>query len=121
MADYLTDRDGIWQFARRVPLEYAAIDPRGVIKLTTKIPVRTDRRGIKASKIAAKMNRELEAHWRGLSKGKPHAETAELLKRLVQDDAAECLLLMRNILKLNAADRRKVLGLAEALVEGSDE
>jgi hypothetical protein len=70
LPDHLTKRNGYWQFARRVPLEYAALDPRGVIKHSTRVPVRKDRRGIKASKVVAAMNRELEAYWRGLSEGK---------------------------------------------------
>jgi hypothetical protein len=49
MSDYLTKRNGFWQFARRVPLEYAALDERGVVKHSTKVPVAKDRRGIKAS------------------------------------------------------------------------
>lgn len=70
MADFLTKRHGVWQFVRRVPLELSHLDPRGVIKHSTKVPVAKDRRGIKAGKIAEVMNRELEAYWRGLSEGK---------------------------------------------------
>jgi hypothetical protein len=40
MPDYLTKRHGVWQFARRVPLEYAEFDRRGVIKHSTKVEVR---------------------------------------------------------------------------------
>jgi len=68
--DYLTRRNGFWQFVRRVPLEFAALDPRGVIKHSTKVEVLKDRRGTKAGKIADAMNRDLEAYWRGLSEGK---------------------------------------------------
>jgi hypothetical protein len=76
MTDYLTNRAGYWHFIRRVPLEFAELDRRGVIKHSTKVAVRTDKRGIKAGKIADQMNRELEAFWRGLSEGKPQ-EAAE--------------------------------------------
>jgi integrase len=99
--DYLTKRNGVWQFVRRVPLEYASLDPRGVIKHSTKVEVLKDRRGNKAGKIADAMNRELEAYWQGLSEGKAqeaqnrydearrrartlgftYAETAELASR----------------------------------------
>jgi hypothetical protein len=116
MPDYLTERNGNWQFIRRVPLQYAALDQRGVIKHSTKVPVSKDRRGIKASKIAERMNRDLTAYWIALSKGEPqaadrykvarsrarvrgsdYAETAELSNRptmealegLVQDHTAE--------------------------------
>jgi len=101
LPDYLTNRKGIWQFVRRVPLDFAHLDPRQDVKHTTKVPVAKDRRGIKAGKIADTMNRELEAYWRGLSGGKAqeareryaearrrartfgfdYAETAELASR----------------------------------------
>jgi hypothetical protein len=68
--DYLTKRNGYWQFVRRVPLDYVHLDGRGVIKHSTKVPVRKDRRGLKAGKIADAMNRELEAYWRGLGEGR---------------------------------------------------
>jgi hypothetical protein len=70
MPDYLTKRNGFWQFARRVPLEYAELDRRGVVKHSTKVPVAKDRRGIKASKAANAMNRELKAYWQGLAEGR---------------------------------------------------
>jgi hypothetical protein len=114
MPDYLTRRNGFWQFVRRVPLEFAALDKSGIIKLSTRVEIRKDRRGSKAGKIADAMNRELEDYWKGLSEGKPqeaadrykearrrarvfgsdYAETAEFskrptLERLVQDHAAE--------------------------------
>jgi hypothetical protein len=91
--DYLTERNGFWHFVRRVPLEYAALDPRRVIKHSTKVEVRKDRRGIKAGKIADKMNRALEADWHGLSEGKPqeaperYAETRRRVRSLGFDYA----------------------------------
>src|ERR1700687_1397966 len=81
MPDYLTKRAGYWQFTRRVPKEFAALDKRGIIKHSTKVPVSRDRRGSRAAKIAANMNRKLEAFWRGLSEGRsqeaadPYADT----------------------------------------------
>jgi hypothetical protein len=75
MPDYLTKRNGYWQFVRRVPLEYAHLDERVVIKHSTKVAVRKDRRGIKAGKVADAMNRELVAYWIGLSEGKPQEAT----------------------------------------------
>jgi hypothetical protein len=70
MPDYLMKRNGFWQFVRRVPLEFAELDPRGVVKHSTKVAVKKDRLGLKARRIADAMNRELEAYWRGLSEGK---------------------------------------------------
>jgi len=30
MPDFLTRRNGTWHFVRRVPIEFAALDPRGM-------------------------------------------------------------------------------------------
>lgn len=76
MPEYLTKRHGHWQFVRRVPLEYAGLDPRGIVKHSTKLAVRKDPRGHKAGRIADAMNRELEAYWRGLVEGKAQEAAA---------------------------------------------
>lgn len=70
MPDYLTKRNGFWQFVRRVPLEFATLDPRGIIKHSTKVPTSADKRGHRAGRVADAMNRELEAYWRGLVEGR---------------------------------------------------
>ena len=70
LADHLTERAGYWHFQRRVPKEYAVLDPSGVIRHSTKVSVKKDPRGIKAGKIADAMNHELEAYWRALDEGK---------------------------------------------------
>lgn len=75
MPEYLTKRNGYWQFARRVPLEFSDLDTRGVIKHSTKVAVDDDKRGIRASRVANAMNRELEAYWRGLVEGKAEEAT----------------------------------------------
>lgn len=67
--DRLTQRNGVWHFVRRVPVEYAQYDPRGIVKLSTKIRVAIDRTGVKAARVAAKLNEKLELYWRGLSGG----------------------------------------------------
>jgi hypothetical protein len=76
MPDYLTKRNGVWQFVRRVPLEYATLDRRSVIKHSTKVEVSKDPRGSKAKNIADAMNRELEAYWNGLYKGRAQEASA---------------------------------------------
>jgi hypothetical protein len=76
MADYLTQRAGYWHFTRRVPKDFAVLDPRGIVRHSTKVAVATDRRGSKAVEIADAMNRDLEAFWRGLSNGKEQEATA---------------------------------------------
>jgi hypothetical protein len=69
-AQYLTVRHGVWQFLRRVPAEYAHLDTRGNVKLSTKIKLANDRTGRKAARVAARMNETLEAYWRGLAEQK---------------------------------------------------
>src|SRR5262249_10544229 len=66
MPDRLTRRNGTWHFVRRVPLEFAAFDPRGVIRHSTKVRVADDRTGRRATRIADQLDAELEAHWRQL-------------------------------------------------------
>lgn len=67
---YLTARRGVWHFLRRVPVEYAHLDRRGNVKLSTKIKVAADRKGTKAGQIAVRMNETVEAYWRGLAQEK---------------------------------------------------
>ncbi len=70
MTEYLTKRNGHWQFVRRVPKEFAHLDERGIVKLSTGIEIADDNRGIKASRVAAQMNRDLEARWHSQVEGK---------------------------------------------------
>jgi hypothetical protein len=80
MPDFLTRRNGTWHFVRRVPLEFSPFDHRGVIKHSTKVRVADDRNGRRASRVAQKLNEQLEGFWcslvqslrRGTSSG-PHA------------------------------------------------
>jgi integrase len=67
MADFLTRRNGTWHFVRRVPVEFAAFDPRGVIRHSTKVRVAIDRTGRRAARVADRLNAELEAHWHQLA------------------------------------------------------
>ncbi|HEY0329639.1 MAG TPA: tyrosine-type recombinase/integrase [Rhodopseudomonas sp.] len=74
MSDFLTRRNGTWHFQRRVPTEYAALDPRKVVRHSTKIRISEDRAGRRAGVVADRLNKELEAFWRGLASGRPKAE-----------------------------------------------
>src|SRR5258706_2722751 len=67
---YLTIRDGVWHYHRRVPGSYAHLDKRGSVKLSTKIKVANDRAGTKAGRVAARMNETHEAYWRSLAESK---------------------------------------------------
>jgi integrase len=50
-----------------VPVDYAHLDKRGDIRLSTKIKVANDRAGTKAGRIVAQLNATMEAYWRGLA------------------------------------------------------
>ena len=39
MADYTVKRDGLWRFVRRVPKEYAALDPRKIVQHSTGVRI----------------------------------------------------------------------------------
>jgi hypothetical protein len=64
MSDFLTRRNGTWHFVRRVPVEFAAFDRRGVIRHSTRIRVAADRTGRRATRVADRLNAELEAYFR---------------------------------------------------------
>jgi integrase len=66
MADYLVKRGGFWRFVRRVPKEYAALDPRGIVQQSTKVRVADDPRAIRARTVANGLNDALEGYWRNL-------------------------------------------------------
>src|SRR3954471_11106727 len=67
MPDFLTRRNGTWHFVRRVPIEFVAFDPRGVIRHSTKVRVGADRTGRRAARIADRLNTELESYWHQLA------------------------------------------------------
>jgi integrase len=71
MPDFLTRRNGTWHFVRRVPIEFAELDKRGVIKHSTRVRIATDRAGRRAARVADRFNEQLEMFWKGLSDGKP--------------------------------------------------
>ena len=77
MSDFLTRRHGAWHFVRRVPSEFASLDPRGIIRRSTKVRIAGDRNGRIAAQIAERLNSELEAFWHGRKEGKA-AEELEL-------------------------------------------
>jgi len=73
MPDFLTRRGGVWHFVRRVPSEFAAFDPRGIVRHSTRVKVSADRTGRRAARVALTLNEELEAFWEGLSRGQAGA------------------------------------------------
>lgn len=70
MSSFLTRRAGFWHYARRVPTPFVELDPRGIVKQSTKIRVADDPRGVRAARIADRINTDLEAYWRSLAEGR---------------------------------------------------
>jgi hypothetical protein len=73
MADYLVRRGSMWRFVRRVPKEYATLDPRGIVQHSTKVRVADDPRGARARRVADGLNEALESYWRSLAES-DHAQ-----------------------------------------------
>ena len=69
MARYLTRRDGLWHYVRRVPDVVAHLDARGIVKQSTRIHIADDPRGVKAERAANRINDDLEAYWKSLLDG----------------------------------------------------
>ncbi|MBV8917303.1 hypothetical protein [Bradyrhizobium sp.] len=63
MPDFLTRRNGTWHFVRRVPMEFAEFDRRGIVRHSTKVGISSDRTGRRAIRVAEKFNEELESFW----------------------------------------------------------
>lgn len=66
MSDFLTRRGGVWHFVRRVPAEFATVDPRGIIRHSTRVRIADDRSGRRAARVAETLNEALELHWTSL-------------------------------------------------------
>jgi integrase len=69
VAQFLINRAGVWYFARRVPLEFEALDRRGVVKQSTGVKVADDPMGVRGAKVVDAINRESEAYWLALAEG----------------------------------------------------
>lgn len=63
-------RRGYWYLARKVPKRYRHLDKRGVILLTTNIPIPDDPRGIAARAAVQRLSDKLDGEWRALA-GEP--------------------------------------------------
>jgi hypothetical protein len=62
-------RNGFWYLIRRVPRRFAALDTRGIVKISTHIRIADDPSAIRAGPIAAQLNRDLEDDWRKRANG----------------------------------------------------
>ncbi len=69
MADYLTRKDGIWIYVRRLPPGLIALERRKFVKQSTGIRIADDPRKIRARQAAARINAFTEDYWRSLIDG----------------------------------------------------
>ena len=69
MSESLTRRGSAGHVVRRVPVEFAALDKRGIVRHSTRIKVAQDRTGRRAARLAGTLNEKLEGVWRGVAKG----------------------------------------------------
>jgi len=67
---YLTIRKGVWHYLRRVPSDYAHLDKRDSVKLSTKVKVARDPCGTKARQVAARIDQTVETYWHDLAQRK---------------------------------------------------
>lgn len=63
------NRDGVWYLVRRVPAEFADLDRRGLVRISTNIAVADDPRAVRATEAVRILGIELEAYWRGMRDG----------------------------------------------------
>lgn len=71
------NRSGWWYLIRRVPTAFTHLDKRGLVRISTRIRVADDPRGVRAQTAITKLNANLEAYWRGLATGSSDVATAE--------------------------------------------
>ena len=69
MSDLLTRRNVVWHFVRRVPIEFAEFDRRGIVRHSIRVKVADDRTGRRAARIALTLNEELECFWQSIARG----------------------------------------------------
>jgi hypothetical protein len=62
--------NGFWYLVRRVPARFAAVDPRGIVRLTTGIRVADDPRGVRAAEEVRRLDAALVQYWEDRLTGK---------------------------------------------------
>jgi integrase len=60
-------RKSTWYYVRRVPLHYAHLDRRGMIRQTTGVRIADDPHGVSAGRIAEQIDKAVETYWDHLS------------------------------------------------------
>jgi integrase len=79
MPTHLKQKDGLWIYSRRVPLEFSDLDKRQHVRQSTKIRVADDPRATRAGKAVAVIDAATEAYWRDLAAGHSTQATERFL------------------------------------------
>lgn len=126
--DYLIQRNGYWQYHRRVPKAYGGLcGKRPFVTLSTKIAVADDRGGTKAARVAARLNEQQEARWRGLASGTPAKQRWRDAVTLARSNGFDYLTpteatqrdigeVLARIEALKVGDRRNELAVVDAVL-----
>ena len=130
--DYLIQRNGYWQYHRRVPKAFVGLAGKSkFVVISTKIAVADDRTGAKAARVAARLNEQQEAHWRSLASGTPGKQRwqdavtiarSHGLDYLRPDDAVrlEIRELLARIETLKVGDRKTDVAVVDAVLSAVD-
>ena len=63
------NRAGVWYLVRKVPKQFRAFDPRGVVLMTTNVAVASDPKGLHARRIVERLDAELLRYWQDRASG----------------------------------------------------
>ncbi|TFV34582.1 molecular chaperone [Bradyrhizobium frederickii] len=119
MPERLGRRGGIWIYVRRRPPEFAAIEPRVNIRISTRIKIKDDKAGVKAARAARVIESDLEAIWRAragqgardaalaLEHARARARALELSYKPIEDVVRESIEdIHRRLAAIEVGDRR---------------
>ncbi|MET3348339.1 integrase, partial [Bradyrhizobium japonicum] len=119
MPERLGRRGGIWIYVRRRPPEFAEVEPRVNIRISTGIRIRDDRAGVKAARAARIIESDLEASWRAragqgardavlaLEDARERARALDLSYKPIEDVVRESIEdIHRRLAAIEAGDRR---------------
>jgi hypothetical protein len=130
--DYLIQRNGVWQYHRRVPRAYVGLAGKSkFIVISTKIAVADDRTGAKAGRVAARLNEQQEAQWRSLASGMPDKQRWQDAVTIARSHGLDYLSpveaaqretseLLARIETLKVGDRKSDVGTVDAVLGAVD-
>jgi hypothetical protein len=61
---------GFWFLVRRVPGEFIAYDSRNPVRISTRIRIVDDPRGVRATKVVSKLDADLLQYWKDKRRGR---------------------------------------------------